>query len=101
MTAPSDAEEFDPKTGTFRPIQKPAAARRAAPRAAPRPTAAARKAAGGLSETGERYGVFYEAFEHAFKTDSAKYAEWVAKGVIVVVFLLLLYEAITYRAGLG
>ncbi len=94
MTAPSDAEEFDPKTGTFRPIRKPVAPRRPAPKPAPRKIA-------GLSETGQRYGVAYEVFEAGLKSDGIKYAVWVSKGIIVVVFLLLLYEAITYRINLG
>ena len=96
MTAPSDAEEYDPKTGTFRPIRKPAPARRPPPR----PAAGAARIAG-LSETGQRYGVAFEVFEAPLKSNGAKYASWVSMAVIAVIFVLLLYEAISYRLSLG
>lgn len=94
----SFAEEYDPATGTFRPIADPAA--KAPPPRARKPAAPRRKATG-LSESGERYGVIYEVFEAGLKTDTAKYAVWASYAVIVVVFVLLLYEAITYRLALG
>ena len=100
MTAPSDAEEYDPKTGQFRPLRKvrqPVSARPSASRAPVRP---ASPRATGLSETGEKYGVFFEIAEAGLKTRSARVLELGAKVVIVIVFLLLLYEAISYRLSL-
>lgn len=103
MTAPSDAEEYDPATGTFRPIAKQPAAK---PHQIYREKRAAVAAAQprrvtGLSETGEKYGVFYEVFEHGLKSDGAKYMVLGAKAIIAVVFVLLLYEAISYRLALS
>jgi hypothetical protein len=97
MTPPTDAEEYDPETGEFRPIRKahfPVSARPSADRAPipPRVT--------GLSESGEKYGVFYEIAESGLRTRGARIAEIGSKIVIVVVFLLLLYEAISYRLAL-
>lgn len=103
MTAPSDAEEYDPATGTFRPISK-------APKGKPhqvysgaraKPAAAKPSGPTGLSESGDKYGVFYEVFEHGLKTDGAKYMVTGAKIVMAVIFALLLYEAISYRLALG
>ncbi|MGF1447481.1 MAG: hypothetical protein ACFBRM_14960 [Pikeienuella sp.] len=89
----STAEEFDPTTGTFRPIAKPNAAAPGAPRAGT-PT-------GGASRPEiSRYGVLFDAFEDGMKSDGAKYVELGAKAIIVIVFLLLLYEAISYRISL-
>ncbi len=89
----SNAEEYDPATGTFRPIGQ-----KSRVTAAPKPAPAG---SDGLSETGKRYGVLYEVFEDGLKSPSAKYMEYGAKAIIVIVFLLLLYEAISYRIALS
>ncbi|MEO0622535.1 MAG: hypothetical protein AAFU49_19255 [Pseudomonadota bacterium] len=104
MTAPSDAEEYDPATGTFRPIRKKPAgkphqvysAKAARQGAAPKP-----RRVTGLSESGERYGVFYEIMEGGLKSDSAKYMVMGAKIVMAVIFALLVYEAVSYRLALS
>lgn len=98
-------EEYDPKTGTFRPIASPArsfgansSSEIASGRRPEKPT---RPVAGGLSESGQKFGVFYEIFEHAARTKTAKRIETGTKVVILVIFGLLMYEAISYRLALG
>lgn len=102
--ASSEAEEFDPKTGEFRKIPAKRTVRPAPMNPAPKVARAAganRPQVSGLSESGNRYGVFYEIFEGAAKSPAGKAAYRVSQGIILVVFLLLLYEAVTYRMALG
>ena len=100
MAQTDGAEEFDPETGTFRPI----ATRRPAP-ADPsprRPMGSVKPAmATGLSEHGQKYGVFFEIFEHAAMSRGGTIMYRGAQVVIAVIFVLLIYEAVTYRMALG
>jgi len=98
MSQTSGAEEFDPATGEFRAISRPAQPkRRTAPAAAkPRPREIA-----GLSESGNRYGVFYEIFEGAAMSPAGTALYRGAQVVIAVIFVLLIYEAVSYRLALG
>lgn len=106
----SDAEEYDPKTGTFRPIarKKPAPARRPAPQRGRREPG--RESLGrmegatvteALAQSGRGHDVAYSMFKAAFDSRSARIMEWGAKIFIVVVFLLLLWEAVSYRLTLS
>lgn len=100
--ASTDAEEYDPATGEFRKIRKPSAVRPAPMNPSPKVARPARpQQLSGLSDAGNRYGVFYEIFEGAAKSRSGTVAYRVSQGIIAVVFLLLLYEAITYRLAQG
>lgn len=102
MTAPSDAEEYDPATGTFRPIPRaPAQKPHEVYGARAKAVAASRPRIAGLSESGQKYGVFYEIFEHGLKSNSAKYLVLATKIMIAVIFALLVYEAVSYRLALG
>jgi len=103
----SDAEEYDPKTGTFRPIgKKPAPMRATTGRRPPPPPKEERERLGrmqgtttaeALSQGGRGHDVAYDMFKGAFDSPSAKRLELGAKIVIGVIFLLLLWEAISYR----
>jgi hypothetical protein len=114
--ATSGAEEYDPATGTFRPIRRASvtpAQHKTAQAYQPKRTASGpRRAAGnqkpaerpqlsGLSESGNKYGVFYEMFEGAAMSPTGKILHTASKVVIAVVFLLLIYEAISYRLAQG
>ncbi|MEM9147060.1 MAG: hypothetical protein AAGC57_12765 [Pseudomonadota bacterium] len=103
MSASSDAEEYDPATGTFRPIRKRPVGKphQVYQRRKPAATAAKPRRVPGLSESGERYGVFYEIMEGGLKSDGAKYMVMGSKIVMAIIFALLLYEAISYRLALG
>lgn len=116
MSQKSDAEEFDPATGKFRPIARKGAmqpaplnpsprmknARPAAYKVRSRPNPADRApGTSGLSESGERFGVFYEIFEHAARSPAGNVAHKVSLVVIAIVFVLLMYEAIAYRISQG
>lgn len=93
MSQTSGAEEFDPATGEFRRIRK-----------TQRPIGQAetrKRELAGLSDSGNRYGVFYEIFESAAMSPAGTALYRAAQVVIAVVFVLLLYEAITYRMALG
>jgi len=98
MSQTSGAEEFDPATGEFRAISRPVQPPRRKPRtpAKPRPREIA-----GLSESGNRYGVFYEIFEGAAMSPAGTALYRGAQVVIAVIFLLLVYEAVSYRMALG
>ncbi|MEM1342958.1 MAG: hypothetical protein AAGI34_00095 [Pseudomonadota bacterium] len=100
MSQSTLAEEFDPITGSFRPIKGAitASARKPVKQTAPDPRPAKIT---GLSENGQRYGVFFEAFEHAAKSPMGNMLYRGAQAVIVVAFLLLMYEALNYRLALG
>lgn len=97
------AEEYDPKTGTFRPIRPrpPAPPRSAATpaRRELRQTKASLQEA--MSDGNERAGVLYEIADSALRSPTMKWAELAAKIIIAIVFLLLLYEAVTYRLALA
>lgn len=95
MSQTSGPEEFDPATGQFRAIRRAPAAP-----VAPRRKPAAPRRIAGLSEEGNRYGVFYEAFEHAARSPAGTAAYRVAQVVIALVFILLVYEAVSYRLAL-
>lgn len=97
MSQTDGAEEFDPATGTFRRISRPVQPpRRREPKTKARPRQIA-----GLSESGNKYGVFYEIFEGAAMSPAGTALYHGAKVVIAIVFVLLLYEAVTYRMALG
>lgn len=98
----SGAEEFDPKTGTFRPIsprpQRAVAAARQ-PKRDLRPNRATLQEA--MADGDQRAGVLFEIADSALRSRTMKWAEWGAKAIIAIVFLLLVYEAISYRLALG
>lgn len=103
MSQTSGAEEFDPATGEFRAIKRPV-------QPAPRKTAKAKPAKAppprpreiaGLSESGNRFGVFYEIFEGAAMSPAGTALYRGAQVVIAVIFALLIYEAVSYRIALG
>ncbi|MGF1500623.1 MAG: hypothetical protein ACFBSD_02315 [Paracoccaceae bacterium] len=66
----------------------------------PEQPAASQAQPGQLSESGERFGVFYEIFEAGFRSRSALWLERAALAFMALVFVLLVYEAITYRLAL-
>ena len=108
MSQTTGAEEFDPETGGFRPIGQKATMKPAPMNPAPArrslPWNAGRAEPGhitGLSGNGNRFGVFYEVFESAAMSTGGTVLYRAAQVIIVVVFVLLLYEAITWRLSQG
>jgi hypothetical protein len=96
MSQTDGAEEFDPKTGTFRRIRKTDIQPRR--KAAAKP---ARPYNPALSEEGNRYGVAYEIFSHAAKSPAGTAAYRGAQVVIAIIFVMLIWEAVSYRMALG
>lgn len=98
MSQTSGAEEYDPATGEFRAIRKRPAGGSVAgagrSRAVPLRTE-------GQSPAASRSDVFYEISAHALRSPGGTLLYRGSMVVIAVVFVLLVYEAVTYRLALG
>ena len=98
MSQTSGAEEYDPATGAFRAIRKrpargPAAGASRSRAAPPRPD--------GQSSAPSRSDIFYEISAHALRSPGGTLLYRGSMVVIAVVFVLLVYEAVSYRLALG
>ena len=96
MSQTSGAEEYDPATGEFRAIRKPPAREPAAS-----PARAAPLRTDGQSAPASRSDVFYEISAHALRSPGGTLLYRGSMVVIAVVFILLVYEAVSYRLALG